>query len=286
MLRHLIATMTLSLLLGGAALAQDEPLLGGQPPAQPEPPPTQPPPPPPPPPPPATPPPAAQPAPAQPAAAAATPGGMTPRKLKDITDTDHDMVVKDLGLQVVFNAELASGNLYSQQGGSTVCVPDRTTGGIACGPAPGSANDVAFSMLGMRMWLTRRVGLDAGVGLVVAKPLGADVDTIAGFGVAAGVPFALGVYRHVTMFAGPEVAFALFHVGSGVNPWMFNLRGKAGIELHLGFIDIPRVSLVGAFSLGLRVYNDNSTTEVVLGPDRGFTMRGLFETGVGLVFYL
>ena len=54
-------------------------------------------------------------------------------------------------------------------------------------------------------------------------------------------------------------------------------------------MDIPRVSLIGAMSFGLRVFNsgvDGAETEIVVGMDHGFSFKSLFETNIGLVFYL
>jgi hypothetical protein len=240
-----------ALIVERPALAQDEPLIGGENPPPPAPAPT----------------PAPAPAPTPPppprAAAPAAPapvGGNTPRKLKDVTDTDHDMVVKALGMQAVLQLPT---------------------------PAP----TFSLNELGVRIWLTRTIGLDAGVGIAVYKPGADGAETQVGFGFTAGVPFALGIYRHVTMFAGPELSFAFAHIAPGDNPIFLSVRGKAGIEVHLGFMDIPRVSLIGAFSLGIGMLNRTpgtgaeNQTELVFGTSGGFSFRGLFETQVGLVFY-
>jgi hypothetical protein len=280
LVRHaLIALLMLS--MASPALAQDEPLIGGE-----ETPPTPPPPPQPTPPPPA---PVAQPA-AQPAAqptAPAAEGAMTPRKKKDITDTDHDMVLGDIGLQVVYTHNI--GPLMG--GGGGVPTPLTQTGGtdsnteaVADQPTKAMSGD-SQANLGVRYWFTRKVGLDAGIGLFIGKARNAD-DAAAGFSIYAGVPFALGVYRHLVIFAGPDVGFAFWHPGPDENQWLFNLQGKAGIEVSLGFIDIPRISLMGTFAFGLRIYNDGSDTELVLGNDQGFDIDGLFTTSVGLVFYI
>jgi hypothetical protein len=278
LVRHaLIALLMLS--VASPALAQDEPLIGGE-----ETPPTPPPPPQPTPPPPApAPQPSAQPA-AQPAAPAAG-GAMTPRKKKDITDTDHDMVIGDIGLQVVYIHNL--GDMKAPAGGTpTPLTQGSSSEAIQADQASKTYSGDSMANLGVRYWFTRKVGLDAGVGLWIHKPREDDAKVGAGFSIYAGVPFALGVYRHMVIFAGPDVGFAFHHVTEDVNNWLFNLQGKAGIELSLGFIDIPRLSLMGTFAFGLRIYGASDYTELVVGNDQGFSAEGLFTTSVGLVFYI
>jgi hypothetical protein len=273
-------------LLVTPAFAQDEPLLDNKTPVAPAPSPTPPPPPPPAPPapPPAVAPPAQPPATPPPAVAPAAPGTMTPRKVKDTTDTDHDMIVKDIGLQVVYIANI-KGMISGTTGGTTTPLTGTSSQPVTDQPTKTLAGD-SMAQIGLRIWFTRRVGLDAGVGLFIGKPGIKDADTQVGFGINGGVPFALGIYRHVTMFAGPEIGFAFYHPRSDDNRWLFNLKGKAGVELSFGFIDIPRVSLIGTFALGLRVYNDGNNTEIIFGNDQGFSVTSLFETSIGLVFYL
>lgn len=290
-LSALVGILMLSLTSG--AWAQDEPLIGDETPETPPPPPQPQPPPPPAAQPQPAPAPAAQPA-AQPAPAAtpsAEPGAMTPRKKKDITDTDHDMVLNSLGFQIVYIA-----NIGPMLGAPATPTPTpliegqgRNVDAAVSDPETKTMSGDSIATMGIRYWFTRRVGLDVGLGLFIGKALGAD-DPGVGFAVLGGVPFAIGVYRHVCMFAGPEVGFAFWHPQEDVNHWMFNLQGKAGVEFSLGFIDIPRVSLIGTFAFGLRIYGvsiaDNSETEIVLGNDQGYPISSLFTTSIGLVWYI
>lgn len=154
-----------------------------------------------------------------------------------------------------------------------------------------STTDFSLAEMGVRIWFTRRVGLDAGVGLLIARPAGKTADdenkpTQVGFGLTGGVPIAMGIYRHVTMFVGPELGFAILHQGEDMDLWLLDLRGKLGLEISLGFIDIPRVSLVGTFGFGLRVFNDSNSSEIELGTTKGFGLNELWDTTVGLVFYI
>ncbi len=237
------------LLAEQSALAQDEPLIGGEnpppaPPPSPTPSPTPPPPPPPRP--------VAAPAPAP-------TDGNTPRKLKDVTDTDHDMVVKAVGLQVV------------QQ---------------VAGTAFGMPNDprLTLSEIGVRVWLARKIGLDAGLGLLLFDA-GSNIDAQFGLAFTAGVPFALGIYRHVTMFAGPELTFGVGRVND-TTPILLTIAGRAGIELHLGFMDIPRVALSLGFTLGFTMIHVSDNTQILFGTGNAFNFWGLFTTNVGLIFYI
>jgi hypothetical protein len=190
--------------------------------------------------------------------------------VKDTTDTDHDMVIKSLGFQVVYVGQFFSG----------IGAPAATT--------------VNLGELGVRYWFTRRIGLDAGLGMAIVgqqidDPNVDDPATQTLFGLTAGMPIALGIYRHVNMFVAPEIGFGVWRENRDTVPWLLFLRGKLGVEFSLGFIDIPRVSLIGAMSLGLRVFNDGrdpDTTTVVFGTDSGYTIEGLFEGSIGLCWYL
>lgn len=275
----------LILALCSPALAQDEPLLGDESPPPAPPPPTSDTPPPPPSA--VTPPPAAQVAPTSPpapasASAPTAPGQISPRKRKDLTDTDHDMVLKDIGLQIVFITNI--GPMIGSSNGSTSAAVTEKTSEAVTDPPSGSGDSQA--QMGVRIWFTRNVGMDAGMGMWIGKPAIEDADTQVGFSMYAGVPFALGIYRHVTMFAGPDVGFGFFHMMEDFDSWVFQLKGRAGIELHLGFIDIPRVSLMGTMGLGLRVFNNGDQTELVFSSDQGFSAESLFETSIGLIFYI
>lgn len=257
------------------ALAQDEPLIDDgtttTPPPAPPPPPSPPPQPKP------------QPRPAPKAAPArATAEANTPRSQKDITDTDHDMVVGSIGLQIVYHGLIAG----RVAGTTAVAPPGGTQQSTDSGIKDDSIIANSQAHMGMRYWFTRTIGLDGGLAMFVGKPAQDDADTQVGFGLFAGVPFALGVYRHVVMFAGPYVGFGLAHLGSDTTQWLLSLKGAAGIELSLGFIDIPRISVVGGFAFGLRVYNDSNETEIVFANDNGFSLNSLFEGNVGLIFYL
>lgn len=281
--RLLIAGL-LTLMLAAPALAQDEPLLDGDPPIEdptadpsPAPPP---------------PPPAPAPAPRRKVikvapSALPAPGGMTPRKRKDMTDTDHDMVVGALGLQVVYISNIGPmmGGAAQPAAGDPQPITDTTTQAVADSPTKVLAG-ASLAEVGVKTWFTRKVGLDAGLGLFIGKPMGEDVDVQVGFGLAAGVPFALGVYRHVTFFAGPELDFAFWHMSEDANALLFGIKGKTGIEFHLGFIDIPRVSIVGSIAFGMRVFSANDTSEIVVGNDQGFSLGSLFQTSIALAYYL
>lgn len=267
------------------ALAQDEPLIGeDQPPPAPQ---VEPEPPPPPPPAPQPQPqyqPQPQPQPA-PAPAPVMSGDMTPRKQKDITDTDHDMVIRAIGLQIVYIANIAA--VVQAQAPPPAALKEKDTEALHYDEGYSSPGDGwNQAQMGIRAWFTRGVGLDAGLSLYIARPRGEDMDTQFGFGLFAGVPFALGVYRHLVAFAGPEVGFGFFHPAEDINHWLFNLGGKAGIEISFGFMDIPRLSVIGTMTLGLRVYNDGDYSEVLVANDSGFSINSLFNTSVGLCWYI
>ncbi len=287
---HLVGLLTL--MLATPALAQDEPLLDGDLSAEDPTADASPAPPPPPPPPP--------PVRRRAVAKANTgalpaPGGMTPRKRKDMTDCDHDMVVGDLGLQVVYISNIGpmlgvggravNNNPLPDEGTTTNGITNSTTQAVADQPTK-VLSGASLAMVGVKTWFTRTVGLDAGLGLFIGKPLDDDADVQVGFGLSAGVPFALGVYRHVTFFAGPELDFAFLHYAEDNNHLLFGIKGKTGIEFHLGFIDIPRVSIIGSIAFGMRVYSASDSTEIVVGTDQGFSLDSLFQTSIGLAYYL
>jgi len=177
--------------------------------------------------------------------------------------TDHEEVVGSLGFQIAATFPGA-------------------------GPIPGVTN------VGMRYWFNDKIGLDAGFGIAVGNDGNA---TGVGFGLDAGVPIAIGVYKHITTFFEPTLAFFLIKSPTDADPTIFfNVAGSLGFEWQLGWVEASRVSLTLRVGAGLNVVNTpgamggGSTTTVVFGtglaPGNGSSVEGLFSNTFALTFYL
>lgn len=130
---------------------------------------------------------------------------------------------------------------------------------------------VAAPALGARIWISRRVGVDTGIGFFYSggsttSDLGGttvDVDkqSVIAFLVHAGVPVLMTDLRHMSLLVIPEATFGMAR--SNVAP-LFDenappeaeLRGarldvgvRAGAEVHFGFMGLPNLSLEAGIGL-------------------------------------
>lgn len=149
---------------------------------------------------------------------------------------------------------------------------------IATG-APGGTGDypqvtgagigsVSTPVLGMRMWLNERMGLDVGGGFSISAgaartvTAGAEKAAIYGFLAHGGLPLSIATGKHISLQLIPEmnVGFAVSSVEPVAQPnpppnatltgVRLDLGARVGGEVHFGFMDIPELSLegsVGAF---------------------------------------
>jgi hypothetical protein len=141
-------------------------------------------------------------------------------------------------------------------------------GGSAVGVTQGT---LPAPVIGMRYWLNKQIGIDAGLGFALASSSSevernnttTTVDGPAPFGLAVhgGVPLALAAGKHYTFELIPEanVAFArqadksnqpnnpppdLVHTG-----FRLDVGARVGAEIHFGFIGVPELALQASVGL-------------------------------------
>jgi hypothetical protein len=139
---------------------------------------------------------------------------------------------------------------------------------------------VTAPTVGVRYWLNKRFGIDAGLGFGLSNSSndtvrGATTTNVTepskfGFLLHGGVPIALTRGKHYTFQIVPE-----FNVGfssstkknTGVNAPDTSLSGyrvevgaRAGAEVHFGFIGVPELSLQASVGLNIGFQGTKSTT--------------------------
>lgn len=175
---------------------------------------------------------------------------------KDDGATDHSKVVGHLGVGYfgVTAQPIGTGNANAVQRG-TVQVP----------------------VIGMRYWLTERIGVDGGLGLnffssaSAVKTGGTEVTVdgpaVMAFALHAGVPIAFATGKHYKFLAVPELNFGYAtqteeaqNVPAGTTApadisrtgLRFDLGARIGTEIQFGFIGIPELALQASVGLNFR----------------------------------
>ncbi|CAN5748617.1 hypothetical protein BH09MYX1_BH09MYX1_20820 [soil metagenome] len=168
----------------------------------------------------------------------------------DPTASDHDKMV----------GHLAVGYLGLTQ----VPIANNTGSGI---------DNIAAPVIGMRYWLNKSIGIDAGLGLGVSSSsttvaaggvsTTADAPTRVAFALHGGLPIALASGKHYTFELIPElnIAFATATLknpaagggpDTGLTGIRFDVGARIGGEIQFGFIGIPELALQASIGLGLR----------------------------------
>jgi hypothetical protein len=178
------------------------------------------------------------------------------------------------------------------------------------------ASQVDVYTVGVRRWgsstggFGKGWGLEGGVGLVFGSDkteraaAGGTLTASAsafGLGLHLGMPLALAQGRHATVLVLPEANLIL---ATGTNDlpvktdWKgfgLDLGARAGIELQLGFIGAPQVSLDGSVGLGLHYQSTSwnpgaanltgtsSNSRWRFGTD---APRGLIAGNLAIIYYL
>jgi len=141
--------------------------------------------------------------------------------------------------------------------------------------------------VGIRYWFNEKMGVDAGLGLSIAHTSDGNSATGIGFGLNAGVPIALGIYRHITTFFEPSMDFFLIKVNTDVDTFFsFDLLGSLGFEWQLGWVEASRIALLLRLGAGINLNSDGATTRVSFATGGGSSVEGLFNTTLALAFYL
>ncbi len=225
-----------------------------------------------------------------------------PKREEEDPTSDHEKVVGHFGV-----GYLGLTNLPIGTGG---------TGGV---PARGN---VAAPVVGVRYWLSEKLGLDLGLGLGIT---GGSTETVTGnstvstdvagvFGLAfhGGVPLVLGHQKHYKFLLIPElnVGFATQTetppaTGGAAAPgdisrtgFHIDLGARIGTEIHFGFIGVPQLSLQATVGLLARrdawkVKQDvgNQTNSASAGETAfGTTVQGepwaIFVNNISAIYYL
>ena len=166
-------------------------------------------------------------------------------------------------------------------------VPAAAGGAGAAGVSQGT---IAAPVIGVRYWISQKLGIDVGVGFI---------DSSAGWGVAAhgGVPLALATSRHMTFELIPEatVAFAGNSPGGGVSfsGFKLDLGARIGGEIQFGFIGIPQLALQATVGLYLEHDSWGFSSATASGSVNATTFStsvqnnpwGIFTDNVSALYY-
>lgn len=199
--------------------------------------------------PPPPPPPAPAPAVAAPAPAAA------PAAPEDET-TDHDKFVGHIAVGYFGISQIPYANGLPGAGGTL------------------AAGNVSAPVVGVRYWMTPKLGLDVGAGLSLStfsnsytpapNPAPQNPPTIFAFALHGGVPIALATSKHFTFEVIPEVTFgyastSINEPNPAPNVSLHGLRldvgGRIGGEINFGFMGLPQLALQGTVGLSVRYQN-------------------------------
>jgi len=171
---------------------------------------------------------------------------------KEAPSVDHDLFVKHLAVGYFGVASL----------------PIAASGMAGAPPQRGT---VSAPVVGVRYWLRRNVGIDAGVGLGLltgsqditqngSSSSGGNGPSSFGFAAHAGVPIALAYATHYVFELVPE-ALVGFTTGTIKNSGMtdqtvsgfrLDVGARAGAEIHFGFIGVPQLALQASIGLFFR----------------------------------
>jgi hypothetical protein len=204
-------------------------------------------------------------APTAPTSAPAAPA--TPTEAPTEEQPDHDRFVHHIGVTYFDITALPIANIV------------QTGGTMAPMVAPGqiTSSTVSAPVVGVRYWLTRMIGFDAGIGLgysggsqeAVNSGNDQSVDKTSSFGFAfhGGVPIAFAHGKHYSFLVIPG-----FTIGAttgtfkpqapggmgmaapeqDLSGFLFDIGARIGAEVHFGFIGIPELALQATVGLSFR----------------------------------
>lgn len=168
--------------------------------------------------------------------------------------------------------------------------------------------------IGMRYWLTDLIGLEGALGFMTTSGTFSEGTaeqyerSQTGFALHAAVPLALAYSGNFVFQVIPEMNFGLTsgtiynNVPPGAAPndqdisgMSFSLGGRAGAEIHFGFIGLPQLSLQGTVGLhmtfisrsGTRSTNMNevSHTNTIIGTSVQDSPWGIFAGNITAIYY-
>lgn len=151
---------------------------------------------------------------------------------------------------------------------------------MAVANADGGFQYVAVPVIGGRYWLREGLGIDAGLGLVLASESATvevddvntetDVPRPSAFLLHGGVPLVLADSRYFCFQLVPEMNIGFASTSQDVggqeidlSGFHLDLGGRLGAELHFGFVGLPQISLQAGVGMRMaleRVSAENSET--------------------------
>jgi hypothetical protein len=163
-------------------------------------------------------------------------------------------------------------------------VNDIPIGALGQGSTPDYTKSIVAPTIGMRYWLSNKLGIEAGIGLGIESESlsinNTSSDPPSGFALAlhGGVPLALAYSKHFVFEVVPELNIG-FSTGTdystgGSNPdantdlggFLLQLGAHAGAEIHFGFIGIPQLALQGSIGIHFS-YLSRSLSQKSSGTD-------------------
>jgi hypothetical protein len=191
---------------------------------------------------------------------------------------------------------------------------------IGTAPAAGAnavgVGSLSAPVIGMRYWLQRMIGIDAGIGfanssgstevVVNGTSVSTDKPSYTGFAIHGGVPLALAAGKHFTWELIPELnlgftsstikAPAMSPPGTpdqNFSGFLFNVGARVGAEIHFGFIGVPELALQGSVGLLLQRQavkvkvdpNSASDGSWTIGTTVGSDPWALFTNNISALYY-
>lgn len=179
---------------------------------------------------------------------------------EDEMPNDHRRLNGRLGVTYFDITDLPIANPVGSAGGATVL------------PSPLTSSTVSAPVVGVRYWVSRRLGIDAGLGIGLAG--GAD-QTVSngqsttvsktyttGVAIHGGLPIALAEGRHYAFLVIPEMTLgfttATFKPGASIGPdqdlsgFLLDFGVRVGAEIYFGFIGVPQLALQASVGLSYR----------------------------------
>ena len=184
-----------------------------------------------------------------------------------------------------------------------------------------TATPVAAPTVGVRWWLSEKLGLDLGVGIAISsasnetvsgnQTVSTDLPGVFGLVFHGGVPLVFAHQKHMKFLVVPElnVGFATStetpapvngtQAGDITrNGFHLDLGGRIGTEIHFGFIGIPQLSLQATVGVALRhdafkvkqdvgnQTNSASHSETAFGTTVQGAPWAIFANNISAIYYL
>ena len=170
------------------------------------------------------------------------------------------------------------------------------TTGLSIADETGGFEAVNAPVIGARYWLDDFMGIDAGLGFILASQSskveagGTTTETEdpqpAGLVLHGGLPLALADSQYFVFEIVPELNVGLagntVDVGGtdvSLSGFHFDIGARAGAEVHFGFIDLPQLSLQAGIGVALAYDRVSATNEET--NDSASASRLAFGTNVG-----